>query len=69
MMEPAISPSPAGFFPDQASRVNNGAINDRTRYQSEQRDNHQSNTLSEALVLLFDATIINQNVANLSRTR
>lgn len=69
MVEPAVSFGSAGLLPNQASRVNNGSVNNRARYQRKQGNDHQRNTLREAFILLLDAAIIDQHVADFSGTR
>lgn len=64
MIEPAVSSGPAGFLPYQASRIDNSPVDDRPRNQSEQRDDHQRDALGEALVPLFDAPIVHQDITD-----
>lgn len=67
-MEPTVSFGPAGLVPYQTGRVDDRPVNNRSRNQSQERDDHQRDTLSEALVLLLDASVVHQNIADPSGT-
>jgi len=67
VIEPTVALVLTRDVPNQARRVHDGPEYNRPRNQTEERQHHQGNSLSQTLVLRLDASVIHQYIANFAR--
>lgn len=68
MINPTVSFVLTRYVPNNTSRVHDGTKDYWSRYESEQRNDHESYTLGQTFVSSFNAPEVDQNVTYSTRT-